>query len=349
MSRADFDPNAAARPDSGPYGLDHGPAEAAVHLIPVGFDATTSYRPGTAAGPEAILAASHQVDLYCRLFGRPYEQGIAWIEPPAAIAQLQNQAFAPARRIVAAGGRIAGDADLASDLAAVNRASAALNLEVERLVAASLEAGKLPVLIGGDHAVPFGAIRACARLHPGLGVLHFDAHADLRRAYEGFDWSHASILDNVTTRIPEVGRVVQVGIRDLCDEERERIEGSAGRIHTLYDDQWARARAEGSSLVGLIRKTLDRLPEKVYVTFDVDGLEPALCPGTGTPVPGGLSWGETGLWLEELARSGRRIVGLDLVEVAPGAADPAGLDSWDAIVGARLLYRLIGCALASRG
>jgi agmatinase len=348
MQRPGFDPNAAALPDSGPYGLDFSPAEAAVHLIPVPFDATTSYRPGTAGGPEAILAASHQVDLYCRLFGRPYEAGLAWIEPGEELLALQAEAFTPARRIVAAGGRIAGQSDLERDLERVNRAGEALNRLVEQQVSASLAAGKLPALIGGDHAVPFGAIRACARAHPGLGVLHFDAHADLRRAYEGFTWSHASILDNVTARIPEVAQVVQVGIRDLCDEERERIEGSKGRIFTLYDDVWARARAEGSSLVGLIRKTIDRLPHKVYVTFDVDGLDPALCPGTGTPVPGGLSWGETGLWLEELSKSGRQIVGLDLVEVAPAPNTDPELDSWDAVVGARLLYRLIGCALATR-
>jgi agmatinase len=112
----------------------------------------------------------------------------------------------------------------------------------------------------------------------------------------------------------------------------------------LLDVDWASARLEGKDLRALVREQLSVLPRDVWITFDVDGLDPALCPNTGTPVPGGLSWHESMLWLDELARSGRRVVGLDLVEVSPGPVLPEA-DTWDAIVGARLLYRLIGCAL----
>ncbi len=168
-----------------------------------------------------------------------------------------------------------------------------------------------------------------------------------RTAYEGFQWSHASIMDNVTRRIPEVSRLVQVGIRDFCEQEFEAIGNSGGRIRTLFDRDWSAARFDGKPLRELVRAHLAHLPEKVFVSFDIDALEPALCPNTGTPVPGGLTWREANLWLDELAASGRTVVGLDLNEVSPGPA-PGVEDAWDAIVGARLLYRMIATALATR-
>jgi agmatinase len=232
------------------------------------------------------------------------------------------------------------------DTGAVDGIMDELNAWVAARTDAALAAGKLAVLLGGDHSTPFGAIGAHAARHPGMGILHVDAHADLRVAYEGFAWSHASILRNVVERL-DVGTVVQVGVRDLCDEELEAIRGSGGRIRTLFDHEWAEARFAGADLAGVVRRALEPLPEEVYVTFDVDGLDPTLCPGTGTPVPGGLSWHEAMLLLGELARSGRRIVGCDLNEVAPSPVADARRDPWDAVVGARLLYRMIGFALAT--
>ena len=350
-----FDPGAAALPGSGIFGLPHGP-EAGVSILPVPFQATTSYRRGTAHGPQAVLAASRQVELDDLRFGRPYEAGIRMLPIAPEVRAWDAEASALADPILAAGGVPGSDASLAAGLERVNAIGDELNAWVQQHTRAVLEAGALPVVLGGDHSVPFGAIAACAERHPGLGVLHFDAHADLRRAYLGFTWSHASILYNVLERLDGVQRIVQVGVRDLCAEEHTRIAESDGRVHTLFDPDWARARFAGDNLPALVRATLERLPQDVYVTFDIDGLDPSLCPGTGTPVPGGLSWHEAMLWLEELVASGRRIVGLDLCEVSPGpqgfarpgpAGDPQGL-GWDAVVGARLLYRLIGAALVSR-
>jgi agmatinase len=179
-----------------------------------------------------------------------------------------------------------------------------------------------------------------------MGILHVDAHADLRPAFEGFTWSHASILHNVATRIPEVAKILQVGIRDVSAEEEEFVRASGGRIQSLLDVQWAAAKLDRADLRALVRASLRDLPHEVYLTIDVDGLDPALCPNTGTPVPGGLSWHEAMLWLQELVDSGRRIVGFDLNEVAPDRAREPGA-GWDEIVGARLLYRLIGFALLS--
>jgi agmatinase len=342
-----FDPNAAAAADAGLYGLGTPLPEAAAVVLGVPFDATASYRKGAAGGPRALLRASLQVDLYDLVHGRPYEAGIAMAPIDGRFDAWNAEAGALADRVIAVGGNVDGDPSLARALARVN----ALGLEVNRAVRAATEElltrGALPVVVGGDHSTPFGAIEACAHRHPGLGVLHFDAHADLRVAYEGFQWSHASIMDNVTRRIPEVSRLVQVGIRDFCEQEFDAIGNSGGRIRTIFDRDWAAARFDGKPLRELVRAHLAHLPEKVFVSFDIDALEPALCPNTGTPVPGGLTWREANLWLDELAASGRTVVGLDLNEVSPGPA-PGEEDAWDAIVGARLLYRMIATALATR-
>lgn len=342
-----FDPGAAAAPGSGIFGLPHSAAEAAVHVLPVPFDATTSYRKGAARGPAAVLRASRQIDLYDLAFGRFYERGIHLLPADARIAGLEEEGCRLAQPVIDAGGDLAAAPGLAEKLERVNAIGAELNAIVRAGTDAILAAGKLPAVLGGDHAISFGAFQAAAERCPGLGLLHFDAHADLREAYEGFAWSHASILHNALERLDGIACLVQVGIRDLSEEEHAYLRGSKGRASALFDREWAEAKLAGEDLRALVRQTIARLPREVWVTFDVDGLDPTLCPGTGTPVPGGLTWHEAMLWLEELARSKKRVVGLDLVEVAPGY-EPEGGDSWDAVVGARLLYKLIGAALASR-
>lgn len=326
-----FDPDDPAQPESGIYGLPHGPAEARVHVLGVPFDATASYRKGAARGPDAVLRASRQVELFARDGARPYEHGIWMAAPDPRVAALNEEALALG----------------ASDLGRANAIGAELNALVEDAVGAALDAGRLPAVVGGDHSVPFGAFRAAAARHPGLGILHFDAHADLRLAYEGFEWSHASIFRNALERLSGVARLVQVGVRDVARGEAAFIDASHGRVRTLFDAEWAAAAFDGRDRRALAREWIGLLPEVVWISFDVDGLEPALCPNTGTPVPGGLSWHDALLWLDELARSGRTVVGLDLCEVNPGEAAPDE-DAWDAIVGARLLYRLIATALAGR-
>jgi agmatinase len=172
-------------------------------------------------------------------------------------------------------------------------------------------------------------------------VLHVDAHADLRVAYEGFTYSHASVLYNAAETCPEITRLVQVGLRDLSEEEHAYAARSGGRIVQHHDVALAQARFEGEPWAAQVRRIVDPLPADVYVSFDVDGLDPTLCPHTGTPVPGGLSFQEAAALIGGVVRSGRRIVGFDLVEVAPGADG----DEWDGNVGARLLYKLIGWML----
>jgi agmatinase len=322
--------------------LPYTPEQARVVLLPVPFEATTSYGGGTAQGPDAILAASRQIDLFDAQTGRPYEAGIAWLETPPGLDALNNQARAAARPVLDAGGP-EGSSALAAKVAQVNDLCAKLNALVEGEVGRRLAEGKLVGAIGGDHGSVFGAIAATAKAHPGIGVLHLDAHADLRVAFEGFTFSHASIMDNVA-RLPGVARLVQIGLRDVSEEEMTRIRDSQGRIVAHFDHDLARSQAAGTPYLQLCAEIAGELPDKVYLSFDIDGLDPSLCPHTGTPVPGGLSFSQVNLLLEAVVASGRRIVGFDLNEVAPG---PDG-DEWDANVGARLLYKMIGWMLKSQ-
>ena len=340
---AGFDPAGAAVHD-GIFGLPHTPDQASVVIVPVPWEPTTSYRRGTAKGPAAVLAASRQVALFDPDTGKPYESGIAMLPEDPDIVRWNAEACEASAPVIAAGGQIAGDPALQESLLRVNEASHHLNERVRAIVKAQLDRGKVVGVLGGDHSSPFGALRAFADRYPHFGILHIDAHADLRDGYEGFAFSHASIMRNVLTHIPAVQRIVQVGIRDLSEEENTFIRSSHGRVTTYFDRDLAARAFSGEPFARTVAAISDSLPEHVYVSFDIDGLDPSLCPHTGTPVPGGLSFREAVALLAEVAKSGRKIIGFDLNEVAPG---PDG-DEWDANVAARVLYKLIGFALSAR-
>ncbi len=339
-----FDPDAAARPGSGVFGLPHTRAEAGIVLIPVPFDATTSYGNGTARGPKAIRAASAQVDLYDRRFGRIYERGIFMEDPDPRLADLSARARRVAAPLIEKGGAEAGDAKAVGE---VDAACEAMNAIVHERTARVLAEGKTPGLVGGDHSTPLGAIGACVEKHGPIGILHIDAHMDLREAFEGFRYSHASIMRNVLERhAPPRGvtRLVQVGIRDFGESEMDYAIEQGSRVVVHYDEVWAEElmSAAGTGFRALGARAVAALPERVYVSFDIDALDPSLCPHTGTPVPGGLSFHQAAMVLGALRDSGRRVVGFDLVEVCPGGGSEG--DEWDANVGARVLYKLCGLA-----
>jgi agmatinase len=327
----------------GAFGLPYNGAQSLVHLVPVPFEATVSYGQGTAGGPAAILLASAQVDLLDADSGRPHRLGIHQHQEPAVIHRWNVEARDAAEPVIARVGEIGDSPKLRRLLDRVNAIGSQVNDWVESEVGRLLDDGRIVGVVGGDHSVPFGAIRAHALRCPGMGILHVDAHFDFREAYEGFTWSHASIMHNVLTRIPEVSRIVPVGIRDFCDEESTVARRAKDRVVPFLDQTLRDAKAAGQTFASLARRIADALPQDVYISFDVDGLDPALCPHTGTPVPGGLAFDEACMILNAVVDSGRRIVGFDLVEVAP---DPAS--DWDANVGARLLYKLIGATLRSR-
>lgn len=335
-----FDPSAAAVAGDAVFGLPFTREQASVVLLPIPFDATTSYRPGTSHGPEAIRTASAQVDLYDHRFGRIYERGI-WMAPhDATIQAWSREARALAEPLIAKGG--AEESDRAV-LDAIDAIGLRLRERVHHESLAILAAGQTPGIIGGEHSVSLGAIEACCEHFGNIGLLQIDAHMDFREAFEGFRWSHASILYNVLETQPRVVKVAQVGIRDHCEPERDYAVAAGDRVRTWFWEDIVDALDSGCSLTNLWSEVINSLPERVYVTFDIDGLDPKLCPHTGTPVPGGLSFDQATLLLKALKDSGKHVVGFDLVEVAPG---PADAPEWDSNVGARMLYKM--CALAGR-
>lgn len=334
-----FDPDAAAKPDSGIFGLDCDRKDARVILLPVPFDATTSYRRGTAVGPAAIFHASAQVDLYDRRMGRIYERGIHMLDVVDRIWKLSEEAGEQAASLIEAGGAGPDDAPVVRK---IDAACEELNAFVEAEVRKILREGKIPGVIGGEHSVPFGAIKACAEHHQQIGILHFDAHMDLREAFEGMTWSHASIMHNVLSRIPSVTRIVQVGIRDFGERELEFAARQGDRCQVHFDDDWAQRLLNAEPFADLCAQAIAALPDKVYVSFDIDALDPSLCPHTGTPVPGGLSFNQASLLIDALRTSGKTVVGFDLVEVAPSHDEDA--PELDGNVGARILYKLCGLA-----
>ncbi|MEQ1569589.1 MAG: agmatinase family protein [Myxococcota bacterium] len=336
MATTEFDPDAPGTAGSGLFGLPHTVDEAAVVVIPVPFEATTSYGRGTARAPARILEASRQVELNDPQTGEPWRAGVAMAPIDPDIERWNDQACADALPIVEAGG--AATPELQARLQRVNAVGAELNRRVFDHTRRVIGRGQIPGILGGDHSVSFGAIEAAAQKWPGMGILHVDAHADLREAYEGFTWSHASILYNVHERIPNLGPIVQVGIRDFGVAEAKRIEEWPD-LTAFTDAEIAWELGSGESWMRLAGRVVRPLPSKVWVTFDVDGLDPSLCPATGTPVPGGLSWRDALLLLQLLAEE-HQIVGFDLVET--------GDAEWDANVAARLLYKLSGWAINTR-
>ncbi|MEM7621737.1 MAG: agmatinase family protein [Planctomycetota bacterium] len=335
------------------FGLPTPRDEASVIVIPVPFDATCSYRTGAASAPRAVLRASAQLDLLDRRFGPIYTRGI-FMDPIPEDIELLNTST---RRLV---DRVVADLDQHGTthqehrdaIATADTACELVRQHVTDRVRCVLDADQTPLLLGGEHGVSLGAITACAERYPTLGVLQIDAHMDLRRAYMGLRYSHASVMLNTLEDAGSIARVVQVGVRDFAQTELDFA--SARRITTHFWDDLADQLDAGASWRSLAESMIEPLPREVYVTLDIDGLDPTLCPNTGTPVPGGLSWDQAGIMLEVLNASGRRVIGMDLVEVSPGAHETTAgndrehvptSDSVDAIVGARLLYRM--CALAA--
>lgn len=342
----EFDPNNAAAEDSGVFGLPHSFEEASLVLLPVPWEVTTSYGGGTSHGPSAILQASHQVDLFDFHVLNPYRAGIHMLAESPQVAAWNSDAKKKAQDIIEAGGNIDENPALQKALSDVNQTSERLNTYILKETFKILEAGKIAGLVGGDHSVPFGAFQAAAKTFKSFGILHFDAHSDTRNAYEGFEHSHASIMHNALSHIPEITKLVQVGIRDFCEEEMDFLHSQGKRVKTFFDLALAQRKHAGESWRSIAQAIVKELPDTVWISFDIDGLDPKLCPGTGTPVPGGLDFSETITLLLEVVQSGRKILGFDLVEVSP---HPSGENEWDANVGARLLYKLCAFTLASQG
>lgn len=334
-----FDPDGPAAGD-GLFGLPAAHPHPRLQVIPVPWEATASYGRGTRFGPEAVRIASGQIDLYDLEYGDFWKEGIVLRPVHPELEAWSDAVEADALAVIASEGQ---EPDLA---AAVDAVAEQVHAHVYREALEVMDAGAIPAVLGGDHSSPYGLLRAIAERHPGFGVLHIDAHADLRDAYLGFRWSHASIFHNAL-QLPGLSKLVGLAWRDMGARELARIAAEPTRIRAFTDLELAQAEGEGEAWAVTADRIIAALPPKVYVSFDIDGLDPALCPHTGTPVPGGLRWRQMHLLLARLSAA-RQVVGFDLCEVGPGPAGAEATDEWDANVGARALFKLAGCALRSR-
>lgn len=267
---------------------------ARIAVLPAPYDFSTTYQGGTRWGPRAILAASQNMELWDEELGATYRAGIH------TLPELEPTALGPE----------------------------AMTGRVERAVGWILDRGKIPAMLGGEHSLTAGAVRAAAERVRGLSVLQLDAHADMRDRYLDSPYSHACVM----RRVREIVPAVSVGIRSMSEEEAKHLEREP---RPMWSTRAFRA------LGGRWEPILKALTDEVYVTFDLDALDPSALPATGTPEPGGLDWFEAVDLLAAVAKRSR-IVGFDVVELAPIPGQVAS-----DFLAARLTYRMMGLALAS--
>ncbi|MGY6562661.1 MAG: agmatinase family protein [Luteibaculaceae bacterium] len=342
---AALNPNEPGLADNNVFGLPFTLEESDIVLIPVPWEVTVSYGGGTANGPEAIYEASKQIDLYHPEFPNLWKKGIAMEEIPVELKTLSKKLRTKANHVIEAlerGENPKKSKRIKSNLEKVNNATQKVHKEIELHCNKWLKKGKLVGLIGGDHSSPLGLIKAMENYHQDFGILVLDAHMDLRKAYEGFQHSHASIFYNVLQEVKAVSKLVQVGIRDNCQEEEDFVHANKNRIKIFRSAAIKKAQFTGITWDTICNEIIEQLPKKVYISVDIDGLDPKLCPNTGTPVPGGLEFEQATYLFSKLIESKKEIIGFDLCEVAPSADN-----DWDGNVGARMLFHL--CGILSKG
>ena len=338
-----FDANGIGQLNDGMFGLPFSLDECETVLIPVPWEVTVSYGGGTADGPRAILDASYQVDLYDPFVKDAWKKGIGMDALSEEIRAKSDALRAKAESYIEAlaNGASEQDAVLKKTSEEITQACLWMNQWVKSRVLHFMNQGKTVGLIGGDHSTPLGMMQALSEKYPQFAVLQIDAHADLRNAYEGFEFSHASIMFNAL-KLKQIEKLVQVGIRDYCEEELNLIQQSNGRVVTFFDRDIKYAEYVGDSWDRICNRIVNELPQHVYLSFDIDGLDPKLCPNTGTPVAGGFETEQVLFLLEKIVRSGRTFIAFDLNEVSPGETE------WDANVAARLIYRIANLVKASQ-
>jgi len=321
--------------NTGIFGLTCSQDEAEFIIIPIPWDVTVSYKDGTSKGPESVIKASPQLDLFNQslvnkniniVYAVPVNQ--TWKSENTRLREISKRLIKKMEN-----GDVFSPEDQA-ELDDVNNGCEKLHQEVEQLSESFLNQGKTVGLLGGDHSTSLGNIRAVSKKFPGVGLLQIDAHMDLRKCFERFPYSHASIIYNSLSN-QNISKIIQVGIRDYCEFEYDQMVESNGKVQTFFDLQLKERQFKGESWHQICQSIIDVLPPQIYITFDIDGLNPAECPDTGTPVPGGFTFAEAAYLLRQIKESGRKVVGFDLVEVAPSQ------NEINVINGARVLYELI--------
>ena len=270
-----------------------------VVIVPVPYEATTSYGKGTKDGPKAVLMASQEVETF---------DDELWVEPFKIGIQTSEEIT----------------------MEAVTDATEKPFQELYEAISPLVEFGKFPIIIGGEHSLSLGAVRACAERFPDLSVLQIDAHADLRASFEGNKYSHASVAYHIYHTLPNP-LITQVGIRNISGEEVAWMEEHAVKINTF----WARQQRNWN-----YPDIVDTLSDNVYLTIDVDGLDPGIMPSTGTPEPGGMDWYQLKELIKQLCVR-KNVIAADIVELAP----IKGMHAPDFLV-AKLVYKLIGYRFA---
>jgi agmatinase len=342
-NRHSFNPDGPGLRNGNFIGLPFTAETANIILLPVPWDVTVSYREGTAYAPQAILDASIQIDLEDYDVHDAWKLGIFWNNYDGSVLKIREELRGKASSYILfleKGGDVKKDFLKKYIIDEINAQCDKLNSYVYCQSKKILEKSKFVGIVGGDHSVNFGLIKALLERYSSFGILHIDAHLDLRKCYEGFYFSHASVFYNILKE-KGINRLVQVAIRDYCEEELEKVKKEHDRVIVFFDQQLKENYFKGVSRKDQSDEIVGKLPENVYISIDIDGLDPKLCPHTGTPVPGGLDFYEMVFLLKKVVESGRKIIGFDLCET--------GNDEWDANVGARVLYKLCNLTGKSQG
>ncbi|MES2646605.1 MAG: agmatinase family protein [Bacteroidota bacterium] len=332
-----FDVNSAGNPNNNIFGLPFSEEESRVVILPIPWEVTVSFGAGTARAAEHIFKASMQVDLYDTDNPEGWKKGF-FMRPIDKKILLKSDFLRKEAELyidfISKGEIVSGNKFMSKSLKEINEGSQMLNNWVYLQTKELLDAGKLVGLLGGDHSTPLGFWKAIGEKHGDFGILQIDAHSDLRVAYEDFTYSHASITYNGLKEISALVKVVQLGVRDFSKAEMDFVNDSNDRISTYYYHQLKERQFDGETWRSICDEVISKLPQKVHISFDIDGLDPKLCPNTGTPVQGGFEADQVNYLFSRLKKSGRQIIGFDLVEV--------GVDEleWDANVGARQLWKL---------
>lgn len=338
MAEFIFNPNDPALADTGLFGLPFDAEQSEIVIIPVPWELTTSYNRGTFHGPENVFEGSYQVDLCNHDYPDLWKKGIWLDEFPKELIDLHEALNEKSLILIdEAANEDTGktEEELQSFRDEIESAFNIMYKWVKDRVSYWKSKGKKVGLLGGDHSIPLSYHQYFHDNNINYGILHVDAHCDLRNSFEGFKYSHASIFYNVM-QFDNVKKLVQVGIRDYCHEEKDFVKQSDGRIKVFYDREYRKRLFEGDNWKAICEEIIYELPDNVYVSIDIDGLDPKLCPNTGTPVPGGMDFEEFIYLLNKLKQSGKNIIGFDLCEVANGD------NEFNGNVGARVLYQLCG-------
>jgi agmatinase len=332
-----FDANSVSNQNNNIFGLPFKEEDARLVILPIPWEVTVSYSAGTARAPEHIFKAAFQVDLFDAENRNGWMQGFYMRHSDKKVLLKSDYLRKEAELYIdyiSKGEKVEKNNFMSKSLKEINEGSLYMNKWVYEQAKELLAQDKLVALLGGDHSTPLGYLKALAEKHGEFGILQIDAHCDLREAYENFTYSHASIMYNVLKEIPEVNKILQVGIRDYGEQEWETIQNSQGRVVTYFDKVIKERQYEGENWKDIADEMIKHLPGNVYLSFDIDGLDPKLCPNSGTPVQGGLETEQAFYLIKRLLKSGRKLIGFDLCEVGVGEND------WDANVGARVLWRL---------